>query len=257
MTGHLPPLQEEDVGTVILQVAVGLLSFIVTALSYCSVFAPLTYIINFENLGMIFDPEADNMVFLVEELWYSIDLIFEFVAIILRMMMSILGFTVAINNVSGYSYFDQGFYYYWIDTASFVVLLFAFIAYLQQLIYNSFQMSLYYTPEANTIQVVYPVINSFKNLDDFNTWWRGSNLLFQYFFGPKKFSVIYDLLMSLIFLYIATGHNEKFFWTYFYIIFPPVPLEFFMEFFLFPILPVLDIPFIEWEAIFDPDKYPY
>ena len=124
-------------------------------------------------------------------------------------------------------------------------------SYLYQLFYALIQIQIFFTSEPVQVLIRYHNFESYLPEEGFTivhligfvsyTW--------QYFFGPKKLSTISDFVMCIGFAYTALVYNNPNMWPSFVFFLIPFIPEFVIEFFIFPVYPMFDLPFVEWEQL--------
>ena len=58
-----------------------------------------------------------------------------------------------------------------------------------------------------------------------------------------------DMTMALVWSYAAAGNTNNYLISYMGFFFMAIPIEFTMEYMVFPIFPMLDVPFIKWDKL--------
>ena len=77
-----------------------------------------------------------------------------------------------------------------------------------------------------------------------------ANYILQLLAGPNKLGTFFDGIFALNYLYMLITTKSREYWPYLMFFVVPLLPEIVLEFIVFPILPIYDMPVIRWEQAF-------
>ena len=202
------------------------------------------------SLFTFFDNKVDSKknkkgIYTVETQWYAIDVFFEFLTALSKFIVAVFGIQFYWLRLEQYG---RSYFFYsptrWMDYAFIGILFLGFGTYMYRVVFAILNTQLYLPLGQKYLDIqFYDVIEFTERVDitDNNRFLTAFNYMFQFVAGPKKISLLTDIIYMFAFFYSAQ-------WGPFAFIAIPFIPQCILEFIIYPLYPHLDVPFIPFDV---------